>query len=174
MSLTTPCTFGCGCPRQTGRGRGRGDTQNRGGRGTSSHQVSAFVARVFNTKVCGKQHEVLLDNWATDHVFTDHSHLTRYLPHHDECHFADADISAPVVGKGDVHISNSMGKPVLLRDALHVPSFSSNLVSVSKADSNGGYFSGGKGQMQVTDSAGTVLVTGTLRRGLYHVNCTIK
>ena len=107
-------------------------------------------------------------------MFTDRSHFTHYQPHHDECHFADTDISAPVVGKGDVHITNSMGKPVLLRDALHVPSFSSNLVSVSKADSNGGYFSGGKGQMQVTDSAGTVLVTGTLRRGLYHVNCTIK
>jgi transposase InsO family protein len=164
-------SYGRGDKHGRGGRTGRGD---RGGRGTSSHQVRAFIARVFNSKVFGKKNEILLDNCATDHMFTDRSWFTDYKSHNDRCHFADSEVSVPVVGKGNVEITNDLGDTVQLKNALHVPSFSSNLISVSKADANGGYFSGGGGHMQVTDGAGTVLVRGTLRRGLYHANCTVK
>jgi hypothetical protein len=117
---------------------------------------------------------ILLDDCATDHMFIDRSWLTDYKTRNDRCHFADSEVSAPIVGKGNVEMTNDLGNTVQLKNALHVPSFSSNLISVSKADANGGYFSGDGGQMQVTDGANTILVRGTLGRGLYHVNCTVR
>jgi hypothetical protein len=177
--------------RQASRGRGRGGQPDRGdrqyGRGgrqvprggraggrNTSNQAAAFVARVFNTKVTGKKHEILLDNCATDHMFNDRSAFSNYRAHNDHCHFADTDISVPVVGKGTVTVLNDDGRPIKLLNALHVPPFSSSLISVSKADAHGGYFEGGDGQMQVTDKAVMVLVRGTLSHGLYHAKCTVQ
>jgi hypothetical protein len=78
---------GRGHPGRHSRG-GRYRRGDRGGRGPSSHQVSAFVARVFNTRVTGKRHEILLDNCATDHMFNDRSYFYNYQPYNDHCHFA--------------------------------------------------------------------------------------
>jgi hypothetical protein len=108
----------------------------------------------------------LLDNCATDHMFNGRSYFYNYRPYNDHCFFTDTDVSVPVVGKGSLQITNDAGRRIELKDALHVPSFTSNLISVSKADSAGGFFSGGEGKMQVTDASGNILVTGALRKGL--------
>jgi hypothetical protein len=73
-----------------------------------------------------------------------------------------------------LQITNDEGRRIELKTALHVPSFTSNLIFVSKADSAGGLFSGGKGKMQVTDALGNILVKGAFRKGLYHANCTMQ
>jgi hypothetical protein len=99
-------------------------------------------------------------------MFNDRPSFSNYRAHNDHCHFADADISVPVVGEGTVTVINDEGRPIQLLNALHVPSFSSSLISVSKAGSKGGYFEGGDDQMQVTDKAGVVLVRGTLSHSL--------
>jgi hypothetical protein len=78
-----------------------------------------------------------------------------YKTHNNRCHFADTEANAPVAGEGNVEITNGLGNTVQLKNVLHVPSFPPG------------------GQMQVTDGAGTVLVRGTLRRGLFHAICTV-
>jgi hypothetical protein len=59
-----------------------------------------------------------------------------------------------------------------LKDVLYVPSFSVNLISLSKADSNGLRGSWGQGHITIEHSDGSVLLRAQLRDGLYHADCT--
>ena len=61
-----------------------------------------------------------------------------------------------------------------LKDVLYVPSFSVNLLSVSKADSGGTTGAWGHGTLVVFDEYGHKLISATLRDGLYHADCTVQ
>jgi hypothetical protein len=61
----------------------------------------------------------------------------------------------PVCGKG-IAVIRCGSTPITLRDALYVPSFKGNLVSVGKADANGLYFHGGESYMAICNASGDV------------------
>jgi GAG-pre-integrase domain len=166
---------GRGSGRGGGRGHGRSSTSGRGrnaGR-AASNQVAAFIAIAFRSDAKCTD-EFLLDSCATHHMVCDKSYLTDFRATSDNCYFADSSHNVPVEGKGTMTLINHEGKSQVLKDVLFVPSFSSNLISASKADANGAFHSGGRGRMRIHDAVGNVLVQATLRDGLYHAECSVQ
>jgi hypothetical protein len=167
--------YGRGRGRTAGRDRqhGRGRAGGRHHR-PASHQVNAFSAIAFNAHSCNSSQEFLMDSCATHHMVCDRSFLTDFVPLDNKCRFADANLSVEVKGKGTTVLYNHEGKSQILKDVLYVPSFSTNLISLSQADAHGAFHNGGNGTMQVHDAAGALLLKGSLRAGLYYANCTVE
>jgi hypothetical protein len=70
-------------------------------------------------------------------MVNDRSYFQTFLPTTERCHFADSAVNVEVAGKGTVVLRTPSGALQPLKDVLYVPSFSVNLISLSKADSNG-------------------------------------
>jgi gag-polypeptide of LTR copia-type len=149
-----------------GRGRGRG-----GGRGRGNAQ--AFLAVAFAGNV-SKRDTWLADTCATHHMVNDRSYFQTFLPTTERCHFADSAVNVEVAGKGTVVLRTPSGALQPLKDVLYVPSFSVNLISLSKADSNGLLGRWGNGTISIEKPDGTVVLRAKLRDGLYHADCTAQ
>jgi hypothetical protein len=171
--------------RGNGRGgHGRGGNSRGGssrgqftGRGAASHQVCAFVAQVFNASKSAPQKKtdvLLLDNCATHHMVNDKSLLTDSVPCDSKCYFADTLKSVPVKGIGSMILYNHEGRTQKLKNVQFVPTFTTNLISVSQADEHGAFHQGGNGVMSIYDAQGNTILRGVLKNGLYHAHCTAK
>jgi hypothetical protein len=103
-------------------------------------------------------YELLMDTSATHHVVCDRSFLTKFGPMPEKCRFAHAELSVEAAGRGTMLLYKHEGRTQQLKDVLHVPSFDTNLISVSQADAHGTLHSGGRGAMEMRDGSGTVLL----------------
>jgi hypothetical protein len=119
--------------RCRGRGyqRGRGRDQARNAMASSSSQARAFYSVAFHA-TC-KPKDIYLDTCASHHFFNDKGCFSDFKHIASTCSFADDSQPAPVRGKG-TFIVQFEGEPDTLRDVLYVPTFKSNLISVTKAD----------------------------------------
>jgi hypothetical protein len=93
---------------------------------------------------------------------------------YDRCHFADTDVNVAVKGKGAIVLYNHDGTPQSLKNVLYAPSFSVNLISVSKADAYGFCGRWGHGRLNIEHASGQELLKSVLCGGMYHRQYTAK
>ena len=83
--------------------------------------------------------------------------------------------SVQVIGRGDVtlrmNVPNKKVRKCKLADVLYVPDLSHNLLSVSKAASNGKSFEFRESHCNIIDNKFGVISTATKCRNLYYLNC---
>lgn len=137
-----------------------------------AHQAQCFVTMALNASC--SPNVFYLDSCCTHHMVNDKSFLSDFTPSSSICCFADKDKTAQVCGKGTMTLKNHAGRSITLENVLYVPTFQSNLISVTQADSRGLLHRGGNGKMDIVDSKGTVHLTAQLDNGLYRVKCTVN
>jgi hypothetical protein len=138
-------------------------------KGPSFHppfQTNVFSAIAFNAKSSNSEDEFRMDSFATYHLLCDHSFPFNSFPKRAEFQFAKAKPFVEVAGIGTRVLYNHVGRFQCLKDVFFVPSFGTNLISVSRGDAHGALHSGGIGAMEMRDASETVLLRDLLRDGL--------
>jgi transposase InsO family protein len=149
-----------------GRGRGRGRVST----SLADVQTSSFMTSAFNAAVC-RSDDFYLDSCCTHHMVHNKDLLSDFKPLRSLCAFADSDHKVAVCGNGTLMLRNHAGEAVKLLNVLYVPTFKSNLISVTQADRHGLTHAGGNGNMTIYDKKGNKLLTSILSNGLYRADC---
>ncbi len=114
-----------------------------------------------------------LDSGASDHFFRDRDDFAEYesLPYRTGKSALASEGDFPIVGKGTVTRTYDVeGKKITLtfKNALHAPSLSANLISVSQFDRGGYYSLFGGGRVVITKGlGGTPILHGRGSSGMY-------
>jgi hypothetical protein len=115
----------------------------------------------------------LVDSGTTSHITKIRSALSDYVPLKSRCITGISDESLEAVGQGTVELVNCMGSKKIhfkLKEVLYVPHATSNLVSLSHLDQEGGHAKIGDGRITLSSSNGYQFAEAVLCKGLYLLN----
>lgn len=135
-------------------------------------KVNVFVAMVTEVNLIERSNDWIIDTGATKHICADRNAFFNYLTvESGDLVYMGSSHTSRVIGKGQVVLKLSSGKPLMLKDVLHVPDIRRNLVSVLLLN---------RASLKLSFEAGKVVITksdvyvgkGYLSEGLFVLNVT--
>lgn len=122
-------------------------------------------------------YEWVADSGATSHIVKSKTVMTDYVPLTSRRISGIGNESLNAIGQGTVHLINYIGKTKIsftLKNVLHVPHASHNLVSISRLDKDGGHAHIKNGMLNLFSKDGKQFAQAKMERGLYIMNSRAK